>query len=433
MIQACRPCQILSYVLDFISSRTHVCPSNEALAHHYYVWHSLQGNVNNWLFVRKPEDEMVHQQQEHQHQQHPSSQVTPPPTTPPAAATLEDPSVTKRKIKDFLSSHTATELVPESGKVVLLDMDLPLRQALHALHEQGTVFAPLFDTDNGSVRGVICASDFIPTLQQLSSSNPMSEAEMDQHTIRLLLYEEEDISLDYVEPEDVLQHVVDILLNNHRSMVPIAIVRNRKIQEVLHNASLGGVLSCLLRHFRASFSLMPLLAKPLDELGIGTWSNIATVGTSTLLTEALSMLKTYSCLPVIDDDGMLVDIYTRTDIISLAKSNAYSRLQFEDVTVGQALSLTNMNASGLPSVLGSTNQYGGMSPNISPHGSQADIMSSPPKNARIQACVSSDPLKSICRRMCTGTARLLVVDPESKKLLGIVTISDVCRFLFSGE
>lgn len=43
---------------------------------------------------------------------------------------------TRKKISDFLHSHTAYELIPESGKVVVLDMDLPVRQAFHALHEQ---------------------------------------------------------------------------------------------------------------------------------------------------------------------------------------------------------------------------------------------------------------------------------------------------------
>ena len=33
----------------------------------------------------------------------------------------------------------AYELIPESGKVVLLDADLPMRQAFHALHEQGAL------------------------------------------------------------------------------------------------------------------------------------------------------------------------------------------------------------------------------------------------------------------------------------------------------
>lgn len=35
----------------------------------------------------------------------------------------------------------AYELIPESGKVVLLDVDLPMRQAFHALHEQGAATA----------------------------------------------------------------------------------------------------------------------------------------------------------------------------------------------------------------------------------------------------------------------------------------------------
>jgi hypothetical protein len=39
-------------------------------------------------------------------------------------------------VSDFLHGHTAYELIPESGKVVMLDVDLPVRQAFHALHEQ---------------------------------------------------------------------------------------------------------------------------------------------------------------------------------------------------------------------------------------------------------------------------------------------------------
>ena len=36
----------------------------------------------------------------------------------------------------FLTTHTCYELIPESGKVVILDVGLPIRQAFHALHEQ---------------------------------------------------------------------------------------------------------------------------------------------------------------------------------------------------------------------------------------------------------------------------------------------------------
>ena len=42
-------------------------------------------------------------------------------------------------MRDFLRGHSCYELIPESGKVVLLDTGLPIRQAFHALHEQVTL------------------------------------------------------------------------------------------------------------------------------------------------------------------------------------------------------------------------------------------------------------------------------------------------------
>jgi CBS domain-containing protein len=68
------------------------------------------------------------------------------------------------------------------------------------------------------------------------------------------------------------------------------------------------------------------------------------------LTTALLMLLEagISALPVVDAEGVLLDVYARGDITLLARSNAYSRLQFEDMTVAQALSL-----AGLPGSSGS--------------------------------------------------------------------------------
>lgn len=54
---------------------------------------------------------------------------------------------------------------------------------------QGTASAPLWDPEERSISGVISASDFINILRRLrhsvsSGANPMSEVEMDAHTIR---------------------------------------------------------------------------------------------------------------------------------------------------------------------------------------------------------------------------------------------------------
>jgi CBS domain len=67
----------------------------------------------------------------------------------------------------------------------------------------------------------------------------------------------------------------------------------------------------------------------------------------TPLTTALSMLLEagISALPVVNGSGSLLDVYARGDITLLARCNAYSRLQFEDMTVGQALSLAGCAAT----------------------------------------------------------------------------------------
>lgn len=53
----------------------------------------------------------------------------------------------------------------------------------------GIASAPLWDSEAGAICGIISASDFIHILQRLRSvvsggNNPLSEQEMDQHTIR---------------------------------------------------------------------------------------------------------------------------------------------------------------------------------------------------------------------------------------------------------
>lgn len=82
---------------------------------------------------------------------------------------IEEPQYTRRRVQKFLSEHTCYELIPESGKVVLIDEDLPVRQAFHALHEQGVASAPLWDSEQVAVTGMISASDFIHVLQRLRS------------------------------------------------------------------------------------------------------------------------------------------------------------------------------------------------------------------------------------------------------------------------
>ena len=396
----------------------------------------------------------------------------------PIAAEVEEPQFTRRKVKEFLAHHSAYELIPESGKVVLLDIDLPLRQAFHALHEQGLASAPLYCSESGTIAGIISASDFIATLQRLrsmvsTSSNPMSEVEMDQHTIRGLREElagegRPPKSLVFVTPKNTLAQVVRTMYEQHCSMAPVLaseedvrLSEGAEGPEVLHAASLAGVLACLMRHFRASLASLPLLAQPLNALPVGSWAPDSTVAKgghveephpvvdggiqrrgrriidikvvhhSTPLTEALGLLLEagVSCLPVVDDHGALVDVYARSDITMLAKSNAYNRLQFEDVTVGQALALAA--EPGPPPQLAVTQpstppQW--PSPNSSTTSMhEAAAMAN---KQRVHVCTAQDALRFVVERLAQpGVRRVFVVHPETRRVEGIMSLSDVASFM----
>lgn len=76
---------------------------------------------------------------------------------------------------------------------------------------QGTASAPLWDTTTRSIPGVISASDFITILRRLRHSvsagaNPLSEAEMDAHTIRGL---REEAAAEGREPKGLVYVLAD--------------------------------------------------------------------------------------------------------------------------------------------------------------------------------------------------------------------------------
>ncbi|GAX76328.1 hypothetical protein CEUSTIGMA_g3774.t1 [Chlamydomonas eustigma] len=398
----------------------------------------------------------------------------------------KEPEYTRKKVSEFLHGHSAYELIPESGKVVVIDVDLPLRQAFHALHEQGIASAPLWDAVSNDFIGVISASDFISVLTRLrnsvySGANPMSEAEMDAHTIRGLrehaaLEGREPKHLAYAKPQDDLAKVAAALSEQKCSMSPILTCDpgTREIANMLHTATLSGILACLMRHFRASLASLPLLSQTLGSLPLGTWSPDAgvahadvlpdskkrrqwrklqplyTVTPNTLLTTALSMLLEtgVSALPVVDEKRCLLDVYARSDITQLCRGNAYNRLQWEDVTVGQALSLSSVNPS-------SWNPNGtGLQPHVGAPGSlsaelQAQHHASAPQQqpsvgsilhagpgpggrfTRAHICNKEDTLRTVVERLALpGVRRLVVVQPETRRVEGLISLSDVASYLF---
>ena len=109
-----------------------------------------------------------------------------------------------------------------------------------------------------------------------------------------------------------------------------------------------------------------------------------------------------SSLPIVNDRGALIDIYARSDIIQLASDSAYSAISFEDATVSDALIFCH----------------------------QSNNMKT--KTARVYVCTRQDSLRTVLETLALpGVRRIIVIEPESKCVEGIVSLVDVVSFLIS--
>lgn len=336
--------------------------------------------------------------------------------------------VSRRRISDFLSARTAYDLLPESGKVVALDISLPVKQAFHVLYEQGISVAPLWDCNKGEFVGMLSASDFITILRELGNYGAMpSEEELETRTIaawkdqKMLIRRQSNQSvppfqrpLVYVSPYDSLKDVAKRILQNEVATVPViySSTQDGSCPQLLHLASLSEILKCICRHFRHAAGSMLLLQQPICALRIGTWipdigndgHPLALLRPNVSLSSALSLLleANVSAIPIVDESGSLMDIYSRSDITALAKDRVYAHVQLDKMSIQQALLLGQDRST-------SGGSYGGL---------------------RLHMCLRSDTLQKVMECLANpGVRRLICVEAGSKRVEGIISLSDIFKFL----
>ncbi|XP_028751563.1 sucrose nonfermenting 4-like protein [Neltuma alba] len=339
-----------------------------------------------------------------------------------------DVQISRQRITAFLTMHTAYELLPESGKVVALDIDLPVKQAFHILHEQGIPMAPLWDFSKGLFVGVLSAMDFILILRELGNhGSNLTEEELETHTIsawkegKSYLSRQNNgpgtaFSRRFVSagPYDNLKDISLKILQNGVSTVPIihSSSEDGSFPQLLHLASLSGILKCICRYFRHCTNTLPILQLPICAIPVGTWvpkigeSNrqpLAMLRPSASLASALNLLvqAQVSSIPIVDDNDSLLDIYCRSDITALAKDRAYTHIKLDEMTVHQALQL-----------------------------GQDSYQPYELRSQRCQMCLRSDSLHKVMERLANpGVRRLVIVEAGSKRVEGIVSLTDVVKFL----
>jgi len=128
------------------------------------------------------------------------------------------------------------------------------------------------------------------------------------------------------------------------------------------------------------------------ELGIGTWGNINTISKDTPLIEAMKIFlsKRVSALPLLDQDGKVVDIYAKFDAINLAADKTYTNL---DATVYEALQHRSDWFEG------------------------------------VRKCSENDSLFTVVEIIVKAEVHRLIVTDGQQRVVGIISLSDILKFL----
>nr|XP_046211701.1 5'-AMP-activated protein kinase subunit gamma-2-like isoform X4 [Oncorhynchus gorbuscha] len=291
----------------------------------------------------------------------------------------------------FMKSHKCYDIVPTSSKLVVFDTTLQVKKAFFALVANGVRAAPLWETKKQSFVGMLTITDFINILHRYYKSPMVQIYELEEHQIetwRELYLQETFKPLVNISPDASIFDAVYSLIKNKIHRLPV-------IDPVSGNALYILTHKRILKFLQLFVCEMPkpaFMKQTLEELTIGTYHNIAFIHPNTPIIKALKIFvdRRVSALPVVDESGKVVDIYSKFDVINLAAEKTYNNL---DITVTQALRHRSQYFEG------------------------------------VMKCNRLETLETIVDRIVKAEVHRLVVVDENARIVGIVSLSDILQAL----
>uniref|UniRef100_A0A671YXI2 Protein kinase AMP-activated non-catalytic subunit gamma 2 n=1 Tax=Sparus aurata TaxID=8175 RepID=A0A671YXI2_SPAAU len=291
----------------------------------------------------------------------------------------------------FMKSHKCYDIVPTSSKLVVFDTALQVKKAFFALVANGVRAAPLWDTEKQMFVGMLTITDFIIILHRYYKSPMVQIYELEEHkleTWREVYLPATFKPLVNISPDASLFDAVYTLIKNKIHRLPV-------IDPVTGNALYILTHKRILKFLQLFMCEMPkpaFMKQTLGELGIGTYHDIAFIHPDTPIIKALNIFveRRVSALPVVDESGKVVDIYSKFDVINLAAEKTYNNL---DITVTQALKHRSQYFEG------------------------------------VMKCHKMETMETIVDRIVKAEVHRLVVVDERSSIEGIVSLSDILQAL----
>ncbi|XP_040888415.1 5'-AMP-activated protein kinase subunit gamma-1 isoform X1 [Toxotes jaculatrix] len=241
---------------------------------------------------------------------------------------------------NFMKSHCCYDAIPTSCKLVIFDTTLQVKKAFFALVANGLRAAPLWDSKLQRFVGMLTITDFINILHCYYKSPMVQMYELESHKIETWRGDSfQNVYLQYsnhflisISPEASLFDAIYSLLKYKIHRLPVI---DPESGNVLHILTHKRILK-FLHLFGKKIPKPAFIQRQIQELGIGTFRNIATVQQTASLYDALSIFveRRVSALPVVDEQGKVVALYSRFDVINLAAQKSYNNL---DMTMQEAI------------------------------------------------------------------------------------------------
>lgn len=294
-----------------------------------------------------------------------------------------------RLLLNFFKYHKCYEILPKSAKVIIFDTQFLVRKTFPTLISHGIRSAPLWDATKKLLVGMITVTDFIRILLYLDKEN-LSVEDLERHTLhtwRKLLRPTRK-PLCSAGPDQSLHDAINLL---HKNRVHRLLMIDPFNGDVLYILSHKRILRFLFVYLN-EFPELTFFHKTLAELKIGTYEDIVSVTEETSIKTAFQLLleKDVSALPILNENGTLIDVYAKYEVLNLVSEKLYSNLS---LTIGEV------------------------------RNKKKDW------EEKLQKCRSSitlyEALEVIVR---TESHRLLLVNKEDN-LVGIVSLSDILVYL----
>lgn len=324
-------------------------------------------------------------------------------------------------IRYFLRSRTCYDAFPISFRIIVLDTKLNVKKALQCLLLNTVVSAPLWNSEKSEFAGMLTVLDLIHLIQYYYRTATYEAAATDVETLRLEALRGIEKELGVAPPPLLRQHpmsslydAAQVLVQTHAGRLPL-----------LDNDTETGhetIVSTLTQYRLLKFisincnKEIQQLHLPLRKLGIGTYVNtpphlgpegqnpyhpIATASLNTTVFDVVHMFseRAISAVPIVDEDGIVVNLYETVDVMTLVRLGAYQSL---DLKICDALSQRSPDFAG------------------------------------VVICNASDSLGTLLQLIKKRRVhRLVVVEGEEEekrggkkgRLLGIITLSDVLRYI----